>query len=86
MATAHMMLKQVPRARNQLKRVAKIQWNSEDAEEFEQSWLLLADIYIQTGKYDMAIELLKKCTNYNKVSSAVFFFWGGGGYLDTLYM
>lgn len=62
-----MILKQVPRARNQLKRVAKMQWTTEHAEEFEQSWLLLADVYIQTGKYDMAIELLKKCTNYNKV-------------------
>ncbi len=29
MATAYMMLKQTPRARNQLKRVAKLTWNSE---------------------------------------------------------
>ena len=62
-----MILKQIPRARNQLKRIAKMTWNSVDAEEFEKSWLLLADIYIQTNKLDMAIELLKKCINYNKV-------------------
>nr|XP_006812059.1 PREDICTED: tetratricopeptide repeat protein 21B-like [Saccoglossus kowalevskii] len=35
MATAYMMLKQTPRARNQLKRIAKMNWNSVDAEEFE---------------------------------------------------
>ncbi|XP_070546763.1 tetratricopeptide repeat protein 21B-like [Ptychodera flava] len=66
MATAYMMLKQTPRARNQLKRIAKMNWNSLDAEEFEKSWLLLADIYIQSGKYDMATELLKKCLQHNQ--------------------
>lgn len=40
----------------------------QDAEDLEKSWLLLADIYIQSGKYDMAQELLKKCLQYNKVS------------------
>ena len=29
MATAHMILKQTPKARNQLKRIAKMSWNSE---------------------------------------------------------
>ena len=47
MATAHQLLKQTPRARNQLKRVAKHSWNFEDAEHLERCWLLLADIYIQ---------------------------------------
>ena len=41
----------------------------QEAEEFEQSWLLLADIYIQGGKLDLAMELLKKCTTYNQVGS-----------------
>lgn len=50
---------QTPRARNQLKRVAKSIWNFEDAEYLERCWLLLADIYVQTGKYDMATDLLK---------------------------
>lgn len=40
---------------------------TQEAEEFEQSWLLLADIYIQGGKLDLAMELLKKCTTYNQV-------------------
>ena len=47
MAIAHQLLKQTPRARNQLKRVAKHSWNFEDAEYLERCWLLLADIYIQ---------------------------------------
>ena len=41
----------------------------QDADEIEQSWLLLADIYIQSGKYDMSIELLKKCIQFNQVRS-----------------
>ena len=64
MATAYQLLKQTPRARNQLKRVAKHSWNFEDAEHLERCWLLLADIYIQGGKYDMATELLRKVYNY----------------------
>ncbi|CAG2246626.1 IFT139B [Mytilus edulis] len=60
MAAAYMVLKQTPRARNQLKRVGKNNWTMTDAEDLEKSWLLLADIYIQSGKYDMATELLKK--------------------------
>ncbi|XP_062043519.1 tetratricopeptide repeat protein 21B [Lepus europaeus] len=66
MATAFMILKQTPKARNQLKRIAKMNWNPIDAEEFEKSWLLLADIYIQSAKYDMAEELLKRCLRHNK--------------------
>jgi tetratricopeptide repeat protein 21B len=41
-------------------------YNTEDAEEFERSWLLLADIYIQMGKFDLAQDLLKRSLNYNK--------------------
>ncbi len=67
-ATAHMILKQTPRARNQLKRVSKMTWTSEEAEEFEKCWILLADIFIQNNKIDVAIDLLKKCIRYNKVS------------------
>ena len=41
----------------------------QDAEDLEKSWLLLADIYIQSGKYDMAGELLKRVLQYNLVSA-----------------
>lgn len=78
MATAYMILKQTPRARNQLKRIAKMNWNIIDADEFEKSWLLLADIYIQSGKYDMAGELLKRCLRHNKVPD--FFYHSHGIY------
>lgn len=66
MAAAYMVLKQTPRARNQLKRVSKSNWTIQDAEDLEKSWLLLADIYIQSGKYDMATDLLRRCLQYNK--------------------
>ncbi|XP_077347338.1 tetratricopeptide repeat protein 21A [Lithobates pipiens] len=66
MAQAFMILKQTPRARNQLKLLTKATWTMEDAEDLEKSWLLLADIYIKSGKYDIATELLKRCLNYNK--------------------
>ena len=39
----------------------------QEAESFERGWLMLADVYIQAGKYDMALELLKKCLQYNQV-------------------
>ena len=42
-----MMLKQTPKARNQLKRVTKINYKPDEGDEFERSWLLLADIHIQ---------------------------------------
>ena len=58
-ATAYQLLKQTPRARNQLKRVAKHSWNFEDAEALERCWLLLADIYIQVGKLQF---LSSSCT------------------------
>ncbi|XP_011313823.1 tetratricopeptide repeat protein 21B-like [Fopius arisanus] len=65
LATAHILLKQTPRARNHLKRVAKNIWTFEDAEYLERCWLLLADIYVQSGKYDLANELLKKVLQHN---------------------
>lgn len=67
MATAYMILKQTPKARNQLKRIAKMTWNPIEAEDLEKSWLLLADIYIKSAKYDMAEELLKRCLCHNRV-------------------
>jgi len=76
MATGHMILKQTPKARNQLKRIAKMDWNVEAAEEFEKSWLLLADVYIQSGKYDMSQELLKKCLEHNKSCSKAWEYMG----------
>ncbi len=43
-----------------------MQWTHEDAEDFEGGWLLLADLYITAGKYDMASDPLNKCLEHNK--------------------
>ena len=37
--TCHMLLRQVPKARNQLKRVEKMPYIASEADEFERSWL-----------------------------------------------
>ena len=66
MASAHVMLKQGQRAKNQLKRVNKNPWTFEDAEYLERCWLLLADIYIQAGKYEIASDLLQRTLKHNK--------------------
>ena len=47
----------------------------QDAEDLEKSWLLLADIYIQSGKYDMAGELLKRCLQHNMVRRSLKMFF-----------
>ena len=60
------LLKQDAKARNHLKRISKMQYNSEEAEEMEQSYLLLADGYIQSNKNDLAQELCRKCLTHNK--------------------
>ncbi|XP_015604649.1 tetratricopeptide repeat protein 21B-like [Cephus cinctus] len=65
LATAHILLKQTPRARNHLKRVSKNVWTFEDAEYLERCWLLLADIYVQSSKYDLANELLRRVLQHN---------------------
>ena len=59
-----MMLKQTPKARNQLKRVTKIPYKPDEGDEFERSWLLLADIHIQVGTRRVA---------------GTWGTWGGGG-------
>lgn len=41
-------------ARNALKRIAKMPYTLEMAEEFEQAYLHLAHMYIDKGKYDLA--------------------------------
>lgn len=66
MAQAYMLLKQVPKARTQLKRLAKVPWAPAEAEDLERGWLLLADIYCQGSKFDLASELLRRCVHYNK--------------------
>lgn len=40
--------------RNQLKQIQKIHYVADEADQYERAWLLLADIYIQSGKFDLA--------------------------------
>lgn len=76
MATAYTMLKQGQRAKNQLKRVVKTMWTFDDADYLERCWLLLADYYIQSSKYDMAADLLKRVQQHNKACTKAFEFSG----------
>ncbi|KAG5445156.1 Tetratricopeptide repeat protein 21B [Clonorchis sinensis] len=75
-AACYIALNQIQKARNQLKRLAKVPWNAEDSEELELSWLLLAEIYIKIGKTDLAQELLKRCLQYNKSCTKAYEFTG----------
>ncbi|KAK9754892.1 Tetratricopeptide repeat [Popillia japonica] len=75
-STAYSLLKQSQRAKNQLKRVAKNVWSFKDAEHLESCWLLLADYYMQSSKYDLASELLKKILQHNRASSKAHEFCG----------
>lgn len=61
----YMLQKQPQRARNVLKIVAKTAWQYEEAEYLERCWLLLAEHYAQSGKYELAFELIKKILSYN---------------------
>ncbi len=56
--------------------MAKHSWNFEDAEYLERCWLLLADIYIQGGKFDLATELLRKVLLHNKSSTKSYEYMG----------
>ena len=70
-AYAQLLLKQESKARNVLKRLNKLQFRSEDADEFEKAWLLMADMYIQNGKFDVAKEFCQQCLSRNKSCSKV---------------
>ncbi|XP_015919309.1 tetratricopeptide repeat protein 21B isoform X1 [Parasteatoda tepidariorum] len=75
-AMAYLRLKQTPRARNQLKRIAKSTWNFSDAEYLEKAWLLLADVYIKAGKYPSASEMLDKVLLFNKSCTKAYDLYG----------
>ncbi|KAM4605930.1 tetratricopeptide repeat protein 21B-like [Polymixia lowei] len=76
MGQALMLLKQTPKARNQLKRLSKVEWSEEQADDLEMAWLLLADVYIKSGKYDLATDQLKRCLKHNKSCSRAYEYLG----------
>lgn len=57
------------RAKTILKRFAlKATWQFEEAEYLERSWLLMAELYYQSGKINICVELVNKVLVYNKSS------------------
>jgi len=61
--------KQVTKARNQLKRIADLAkkgYNPEYMDDFERAWLLLAEVYIQSSKYDLASSLCHLAKDHNR--------------------
>lgn len=50
-----------------MKRSTKIVWNMDDADEIEHCWLMLAMTYVQSNKFQEAIELCNKVLDVNKV-------------------
>jgi len=65
MSTTFMLEKSTTKARNALKRVAKMPYSHELADDFERGYLLLADIYIQKSKFDLSEDLCNRCLKYN---------------------
>jgi tetratricopeptide repeat protein 21B len=69
LSQALVIQKQVTKARNQLKRIADIakkSYSPEWSDDFERAWLLLADIYIQGAKYDLASQLCHLAKDHNR--------------------
>jgi len=69
LALAFVYQKQAQRAKTILKRVnLKAIWQFEEAEYLERSWLLMAELYFQSGKTGICVELVNKVLVYNKSS------------------
>eukprot|EP00921_Rhytidocystis_pertsovi_P014843 GHVQ01023845.1.p1 GENE.GHVQ01023845.1~~GHVQ01023845.1.p1 ORF type:complete len:792 (-),score=94.44 GHVQ01023845.1:1231-3606(-) len=69
MSQTLLILKQQAKARNQLKRVIEIAkrcYRSDIEEDVEKAWLLLADLYIENKKYDLARPLSNMAKQRNK--------------------
>ena len=64
-----MVQKQLPKARNQLKRISKSPYNPEFGDEIEKGNLMLVEHYIEKGKYDIAQQLCNKVLSQNKSSA-----------------
>uniref|UniRef100_A0A183IUL4 TPR_REGION domain-containing protein n=1 Tax=Soboliphyme baturini TaxID=241478 RepID=A0A183IUL4_9BILA len=68
----YLLEKQIPKSKIYLKKIVSQPWNFEDADYLEQCWLLLADVYIAQGKYDLAKDLLKNCLQHNASCSKAY--------------
>lgn len=69
MATGFMVEKNQHKARNLLKRVAKMEINQHDGDDFGKANLLLAKFFVDKSMYDQAQDLCKRCLSQDKSSS-----------------
>ncbi|XP_048030804.1 tetratricopeptide repeat protein 21A isoform X1 [Megalobrama amblycephala] len=76
MAQGFLQLKQIPRARNFLKRLTRMEWNDANADYLENACLLLADMYINMGKYAQVDKLLDSCIRHNESCSKAYEYHG----------
>ncbi|CAG9531744.1 unnamed protein product [Cercopithifilaria johnstoni] len=75
-ARAYLILKQIPKAKAQLKRVLNYRWTLEDADYLEKCWLLLVDLYINQNKNDQASDILQTVLQHNASSMKAFEYKG----------
>ena len=67
MAITLQVLKQTPKARNHLKRLGnRTTFNADEDMDYERGYLLLASIYVEGGKFDVALDLLNKVLGANR--------------------
>ncbi|EJD76093.1 tetratricopeptide repeat protein 21B [Loa loa] len=75
-ARAYLILKQIPKAKAQLKRALGYTWTLEDADYLEKCWLLLVDVYINQSKNDQASDILRTVLQHNASSIKAFEYKG----------
>ncbi|VBB28350.1 unnamed protein product [Acanthocheilonema viteae] len=75
-ARAYLILKQIPKAKAQLKHVLDYPWTLENADYLEKCWLLLADLYINQSKNDQASDILRTVLQHNASSMKAFEYKG----------
>ncbi|XP_049870383.1 tetratricopeptide repeat protein 21B-like [Pectinophora gossypiella] len=76
-ATAYNIIKQPTRAKNILKRtISSIQWTPEKADGLERCWLEIADNQVNSGRVDVAREILTKILNHNNSCATAYQYLG----------
>lgn len=58
---------------------------AEMVDDFERGWLMLSDVYITGGKYDLAEELCKRCLQSNKSCAKAWEYMGVVKEKETAY-
>jgi len=61
-----MLQSQDQKARNMLKRIAKMTFMHDQSDAFERAYMVLAQTYVDKSKFDLAQDLCKKCLTYNQ--------------------